>query len=300
MNKELDNQYTFIERRQSFEKSYFEKLKNEDTIKVITVVDINTTELCNRTCVFCPRHDPEMFPNRNLHMTAQGANIIAKKLKEIDYFGTIAISGFGENLLNPEIVGIIEAFRDNNPKAFIECNTNGDPLTEEKIKLLLDAGLDCLNINLYDGPEQIEKLNIILKNIPEEKYKFRAHWKTEDYGIIYNNRSGLVKWLKRNELKDVKNLPCYYPFYKLFIDWNGDVLFCANDWGRTKVIGNLLQQSVYDVWMSKEMKKVRMNLTNGNRNFKPCESCSVNGTLVGKKSHDIIMKHYNEDSDYRK
>lgn len=291
--KTPDNQFTFIERRQEFERRYFEQLKDDSVIKSITVVDVNTTELCNRTCVFCPRHDPEVFPNRHLRMTKEGAITIAKKLQDIDYSGTIAISGFGENLLNPELNDIIKAFREHCPNSFIECNTNGDPLTEKKVQRLIDSGLDCLNINLYDGPEQMEKFNTMLKNIPENKFKYRAHWKTEDYGIIYNNRSGVVKWFKRDELEDVKNKPCYYTFYKLFVDWNGDILFCANDWGRTRVVGNLLQQSVTEIWMGKEMKKVRMKLSKGQRDFKPCDTCSVNGTLTGKPSHDMIMKHYN-------
>ena len=48
----------------------------------ILTVEVNTTELCNRTCVFCPRHDPEVFPNRNLHMTVKGANTIAEHLEK--------------------------------------------------------------------------------------------------------------------------------------------------------------------------------------------------------------------------
>jgi radical SAM protein with 4Fe4S-binding SPASM domain len=298
--KTPDNQFTFIQRRQEFERRYFEQLKDSDVIKSITVVDVNTTELCNRTCVFCPRHDPEVFPNRHLHMTGDGATIIAKKLQTIDYFGTIAISGFGENSLNPNILEVIQAFRDHCPKSFIEMNTNGDPLTAKKVQGLLDHGLDCLNINLYDGPEQMEKFNEMLKDIPTERYKYRAHWKTEDYGIIYNNRSGVVKWFKRDELKDVKHSPCYYPFYKMFVDWNGDVLFCANDWGRTRVVGNLLQQSVDEVWMGREMRKIRLKLTKGDRNFKPCMTCSVNGTLVGQQSHDILMEYYYENNRHRR
>ena len=42
----------------------------------------------------------------------------------------------------------------------------------------------------------------------------------------------------------------------MFVDWNGDVLFGSNDWGREHVIGNLLQQ-IYDVWFSKPMNKIR-------------------------------------------
>ena len=32
-------------------------------------------------------------------------------------------------------------------------------------------------------------------------------------------------------------------YYKMFVDWNGDVLFCSNDWGREIVIGNLIEFS---------------------------------------------------------
>lgn len=287
-----DNQFTFLERRRSFEDKYYSQLNDDGVMKSISVVDVNTTELCNRTCVFCPRHDPAVFPNRNLHMTEDGAEIVAKKLQGIGYSGTIAISGFGENLLNPHIYKIIKKFREYNPSAFIECNTNGDPLKKSKALRLIEAGLDCLNVNLYDGPEQVEKFNEMLSFLPEEKYKLRAHWKEDDFGIIYNNRSGVIKWFKRDDHKDVQNNGCYYPFYKLFVDWNGDVLFCANDWGRTRVVGNLLQQPIEEVWMSKEMQKVRLSLAEGKRTIKPCNTCNVNGLLLGKQSFDIIMKHY--------
>lgn len=295
-----DDQHSFLKRRQDLEQEYFNGLNSHDVIKSISSIDITTTDLCNRTCVFCPRHDPAVYPNRNLNMTIEGATIIAKKISELDYSGTIAISGFGENLLNHEIVDIVRVMREHNPKAHIECNTNGDPLTQDVAAQLVDAGLTCLNVNLYDGPEQIEKFTQLLKDIPQDRFKLRAHWKSDDYGIIYNNRSGVITWLKRDDLSDVKNKPCYYPFYKLFIDWNGDVLFCANDWGRVRVVGNLLQQSIREVWMSKHMRKIRMKLSKADRNFKPCDTCSVNGTLVGKPSFDILMEHYNnEDSGNR-
>lgn len=288
-----DNQYSFLQRRLSLEQEYFSKLTDNDILKSISSVDVTTIDLCNRTCVFCPRHNPEVYPNRNLRMTAEGARTIAKKLQDIDYTGTIAISGFGENLLNPEINDIVRAFKDNTPGAFVECNTNGDPLTTQKAENLFAAGLDCLNINMYDGPEQLEKFDQMLKGIPVEKYKYRVHWGEDDYGIIYNNRSGLIKWMDDSlSPKQAIKSPCYYPFYKMFVDWNGDVLFCANDWGRVRVVGNLQQQTVREVWLSKEMHKVRAHLMEGDRSLKPCNTCSVNGTLVGKKSFDMLKDYY--------
>ena len=31
---------------------------------------------------------------------------------------------------------------------------------------------------------------------------------------------------------DLAGRPCFYPFYKMLVDWDGRVLFCSNDWGR--------------------------------------------------------------------
>lgn len=291
-----EDQYTMIKRRQDIEADYFANLDKADILASISSIDITTIDLCNRDCVFCPRHDPQVYPNRNLHMTAEGAAILGQKISTLDYTGTIAISGFGENLLNPEILGIVKELRKTNPKAYIEANTNGDPLDLEMFNQLKANGLDMLNINVYDGPEQIDQFDEMLQKA--EGYRYRVHYNPDDYGIIFNNRSGLIDWIP-SEPKDVAGSPCYMPFYKLMIDWNGDVLFCANDWGRERIVGNLFQQSIMDVWMSKEMLKVRMRLSKGNRNFSPCKTCNVKGTLVGEPSFKLLMEHYNADSSNR-
>lgn len=291
-----EDQFTMIKRRQEIEAEYFANLDKDDILASISSIDITTIDLCNRDCVFCPRHDPQIYPNRNLYMTAEGAAILGQKISTLDYTGTIAVSGFGENLLNPEILGIVKELRKTNPKAYIEANTNGDPLDLEMFNQLRANGLDMLNINVYDGPEQIDKFDEMLQKA--EGYRYRVHYNPDDYGIIFNNRSGLIDWIP-SEPKDVAGSPCYMPFYKLMIDWNGDVLFCANDWGRERIVGNLFQQSIMDVWMSKEMLKVRMRLSKGNRNFSPCKTCNVKGTLVGEPSFKLLMEHYNADSSNR-
>ena len=130
--------------------------------------------------------------------------------------------------------------------------------------------------------------------ISKEKYSLRAHYSQKDYGLKLNNRSGMIDWigLDEDDINKLKGTPCYYPFYKMFIDWNADVLFCSNDWGREKIIGNLLKDTLQDVWMSDEMKKVRNRLKNGDRTESPCNKCSVKGTLFGKPSFDLINKFY--------
>ena len=287
-NKEKDS---FLEHRKVQESKHFDGKETLLPLDSILTVEVNTTELCNRTCFFCPRHDPKVFPNRNLHMTPKGARTIAKELNRYGYKGKISFSGFGENFLNPEFHRIIFHFNLYLPYATLECNTNGDRLTTGYAKLLFDSGLDLLYINLYDGIEQIKDFGDIMSPFPARKYKFRAHYNEEDYGLFLNNRSGNIDWLglDDSDVESLKGKPCYYPFYKMFVDWNGDVLFCSNDWGREHVIGNLLEQTLEDVWFGKPMKKIRARLAKGDRSKSPCNKCSVNGTLFGEQSFNIIQ-----------
>ena len=38
-------------------------------MKALQSITINPTELCNRTCHFCPRSNPKVYPNQNLHIS---------------------------------------------------------------------------------------------------------------------------------------------------------------------------------------------------------------------------------------
>ena len=296
-----NDQFSFLEHRRTQEKEHFAKFSDFNPLQSILTVEVNTTELCNRKCVFCPRHDPRVFPNRNLHMTPKGAERIAKELCRNHYRGKISLSGFGENLLNPEFPQIVNWFKTFCSDSIIECNTNGDRLSPEYAKNLFENGLTLLYINLYDGAHQMQHFDKVMQDIPPEKYKYRMHWSMKDHGLILNNRSGVIDWIgiEESDIKSLKGKVCHYPFYKMFIDWNGDVLFCSNDWGREHVIGNMLNNDLMDIWFGKPMRKIRARLAKGDRSHSPCNKCSVNGQLFGKKSFDIVQK-YEEDNNNRK
>ena len=145
----LNNKEDFLQHRKDQEERHFAIGDPNDPMASILTVEVNTTELCNRTCVFCPRHDPAVYPNRNLHMTVKGASAIAEQLRSIGYRGKVSLSGFGENLLNPEFKRIVSTFKQCLPRATVECNTNGDRLTKAVVEDLFTRKLDYLYINLY-------------------------------------------------------------------------------------------------------------------------------------------------------
>ena len=290
----LDDKDTFLQHRTLQESDYFDSVDITNPLSSILTVELNTTELCNRKCVFCPRYDSEVYPNRNLNMTVGDAEKIAINLSEHDYKGKISYSGYSENFLNKKFLEIINVMRAYLKTNLFECNTNGDFLKKDSVEDIFKSGLDLLYINLYDGIDQIEKFDNIMKNVDESKYKYRAHYSQKDYGLKLNNRGGNITWLgfDESDIESLEGKPCHYPFYKLFVDWNGDVLFCANDWGKEIIVGNLVEQNLFDVWFSDKMYEIRKKLSVGDRNFSPCKSCSVNGQLFGKKSFDLINEYY--------
>jgi len=298
---QLHDADSFLQYRKEQEKVHLNKIKNsKDPLDSILTVEVNTTELCNRKCVFCPRFAAEIYPNRNLNMTIETADKVATHLAEAKYSGRISFSGFSENLLNKKFAEIIFAFRSKLPESLIECNTNGDMLKPEKVMDLYNSGLNMLYINLYDGPDQADHFIKIMDEagIPKTKYSLRAHYDKKDYGLKLNNRSGTIDWIgfEDHDIDELKGTPCYYTFYKLFVDWNGDVIFCSNDWGRERIVGNLTRDSLWDVWMGDAMEKIRKRLRKGDRSQSPCNKCSVKGTLFGGPSFDLINKYY-ESSD---
>ncbi len=289
----------FLEHRKAQERKHAETVSDvADPMSSLITVELNITELCNRVCVFCPRVDPDIYPNRNLNMSIEIAERVASELQRLDLKGRISFSGFGEPLLHKQFPEIVRVFRTRLPDNTIEVNTNGDRLTVAKIRELFDAGLTHLYINLYDGPEQIPHFENMVKEagLEETQWRLRPHWpnQDEDFGLTLNNRSGMVNAPEIGlvPLDQALSMRCHYPFYKMLVDWNGDVLFCSNDWGREIVIGNVMKTSLRDLWLSEKMFAVRRHLMNGERCFSPCDKCNVHGTLHGGFSFERLIDHY--------
>jgi radical SAM protein with 4Fe4S-binding SPASM domain len=310
-NKKIHDEETFLDYRRKQEREIISSSDTRNPLSSLLTVELNTTELCNRKCIFCPRYDKDVYPNRNLNMSVETAKLIVENLANFNYLGKISYSGYSENLLNKKFCDIISIMRESLPNNVFECNTNGDFLNKDYTKKLFASGLSVLYINLYDGVEQIERFTEIMEEaeIQSSKYKFRAHYTQEgarkktdknNYGLYLNNRGGNITWIgfEESDIDSLKGKPCYYPFYKMFVDWNGDVLFCSNDWGKEIIVGNLTKQSLMDVWFGEKMFEVRERLAKGDRSQSPCSNCSVKGTLFGEDSFKILNKWY-EDSNNR-
>ena len=265
----------------------FQLIENSD-YPLPSEVEISESGTCNRSCSFCPRSDPE-YPDIKKFISNFLHNKLISELSDLNFAGTLRYSGFVEPLLDKNIFNLIKNARMKLSKSNIEMVTNGDVLNDERLIKLYESGLTKLLISIYDGPEDVEKFQLMMdKNkIPSNKYFLRHRYlpPEQDFGITMSNRAGLMKNAEHSiaPLNKTLEKPCYYPSYTFFLDYNGDVLMCPHDWGKKNILGNLEKQSFKEIWLSSIALLTRKGLIKADRNFSPCDVCDVSGDLIGKK-----------------
>ena len=166
----------------------------------------------------------------------------------------------------------------------VEIITNGDVLNSKNLQELYLSKASKVLVSMYDGPEQIEKFKEIARkaNVPSEMFILRDRWydKYNDFGVKLTNRAGTIKEGDQEKVDTTKK--CYYPTYQFLIDWNGSIFLCPQDWQRRVSMGNMMQETIADIWTGKILSKFRKNLLQGKRCNTPCNKCNADGTLLGK------------------
>lgn len=264
-------------------------------------VEISESGTCNRACSFCPRSDPD-FPDVKQFISNYLHTKLITELSDLNFIGTLRYSGFVEPLLDKNIFNLVKSAREKLPQSNIEMVTNGDVLSDKRLNKLYESGLSKLLISIYDGPEDVEKFQLMMdrNKIPKEKYFLRHRYlpPEEDYGITMSNRAGLMKNAEHSiaPLEKTLKKPCYYPAYTFFLDYNGDVLMCPHDWGKKNILGNLEKQNFKDIWLSSIALFTRKGLIKADRNFSPCDVCDVSGDLIGKKHANKWQEYFNSEN----
>jgi radical SAM protein with 4Fe4S-binding SPASM domain len=265
-----------------------------------SVVEINESGKCNRSCSFCPKSDPS-YPDVLEFIDTSLIQKITLELGGLNYSGIFIFSGFCEPLLDKNIFELIRISKLNMPNAKIELVTNGDPLNPHRLRKLFDSGLTTLNISAYDDESQVLFLEDMAKKagIHDSQFVVRPRWLSEDdsFGITINNRSGALENAEFiiEPLKEPLKQKCNYPSYNFFMDYNGDVLLCSHDWLKKYIAGNMIKDTFLDIWTGPKMMGARKSLLKENRNFSPCDVCDVDGMLLGNIQADTWIDIINNE-----
>jgi radical SAM protein with 4Fe4S-binding SPASM domain len=260
---------------------------------LFSIVEISVIAACNRRCSFCPVSDSYY---KKLSLKGVMKKSLYEKLLDdlcsINYSGMILFSGEGEPLLHKRLHEWIKTTKMRLPNSIIEVNTNGDLLNLDNLTKLFKSGLDAISISMYDGPHQIASFETLRKKAmlsPDQVFLRRRYLENGDLGMVMSNRGGIIEIDKfQQNVEQVSDYPlkknCYYPFYYMVLDMNGNITMCSHDWGKKFVCGNILQSDIFSIWTNERMAEARQKLSSCNRNLSSCEKCNVVGELIGKES----------------
>jgi radical SAM protein with 4Fe4S-binding SPASM domain len=253
-------------------------------------VQIETVSTCNNDCSFCPVN----INARNREYSLMPLEIIEKLLRElgeIEYSELIELYSNNEPLIDSRMPTIIKMARQYTPKATIRLSTNGILLNLDRFKCLMDSGLSVLSINNYN--DQLEL------NPPVAR--FINNFKKSDY---FNNYSVIVNLRYKNAVlstrgggapnkKTMSFHPdtCFFPFIQFCVNYKGDVFLCCADALWKKVVGNVVQNNILEIWNSEPYKNIRHKIaTSGRASIQPCSECDVSGMSSVEVKNTISVR----------
>jgi radical SAM protein with 4Fe4S-binding SPASM domain len=244
-------------------------------------VNIETTNTCTRSCHFCLFGTTEKMPS--MRMPANLCLKIIDELAAINFSGRFSLFNINEPLTDNRIFSFVNYASLMLPGSYHALVTNGDILDREKLKKLLDAGLDQLFINSYD--ELALRRNLSLYNYAYEYYPGK---------VTHINRTQYNDWVSRaGNIKAYAQDPvagyCDWPNYALYVKPDGRVLACCHDFSGINVVGNLVEQSVLEVWYGKAFSRLRRSLNKGQRSISSlCNQCDHKPDLNYFKTNHLM------------
>lgn len=228
-----------------------------DVDKIVNV-EIETTTLCNRNCIFCPLSKDkkgEKFMDESLFYK------IIDELGNMPFEGYIWLNHYGEPLLDKRLPKFVKYIRRKLKNVKIGFFSNGDLLTPTKAKSLISIGLDLIRISQHDTnpSKQISEL---------KKYDWdgKIMFQVENIKSQHlSNRCGSVQ---------VETMyPMYCKLNGIIIRVDGDLALCCNDYYKEVKLGNIKNNTIKDIWNSKKYRKIRKDLKSGRFYLDICKKC---------------------------
>lgn len=242
---------------------------NHKHFPIFQQVLIETRTDCNNHCPFCPHafnKKPLGIMEWNCYTT------IIDQLCEMNYNGRVALMLSNEPLLENRLEDMIVYAKLKSQRLFLDITTNGRLLTVEYVDRLFMLGLDNININDYRGdrdkyPQRLssnlELIYAAYGNNPKVSFK---HRRLDEY--LPNYAGNIPQSFKKEDFGF-----CNYPFRKLTIAYNGDVLLCCDDFMYDTKFGNIMANNILDCWYSPQLDDIRFSLLE-NKRIGLCERCN--------------------------
>jgi len=263
------------------------------------IVQIESTNICNARCVFCPRDEMKR------RQGVMDAGLYRKVVDECAALGIrhVRLHNYGEPFVDRGLTDKV-AYAKQCGIAEVGVITNGSLIDEQVALGVIEAGLDAINISVdASGREVFERTRVGLKydkviaNIErlvrirselgrthpklilsfvrqdnsEEERAFIDHWRTIADKIHVTDLHNWAGTLHRES--DVR-FPCYRQWLTFTVLWDGRVSLCCADFDGRVVLGDVQTSSIREIWESDAYRRVRReHLESGGPEI--CHACDL-------------------------
>jgi MoaA/NifB/PqqE/SkfB family radical SAM enzyme len=263
------------------------------------IVQIESTNICNAKCVFCPRDEME----RKQGIMDMG--LFRKVADECAALGIahVRMHNYGEAFVDRQLVEKIR-YAKGIGIGEVGLISNGSLITDDVARGMIEAGLDAINISLdAAGKEVFEATRVGLKYDKvvaaiERILAIRAELKRARPKLILSfvrqdnsaeERAFIERWRPRADKIHVTDLhnwagtlegradvrfPCYRQWLTFTVLWDGRVSLCCADFDGREILGDLRFSTIEDIWNNQRYRAVRRaQLAHGGPDI--CQSCDL-------------------------
>ncbi|MGH9407865.1 MAG: radical SAM/SPASM domain-containing protein [Vicinamibacterales bacterium] len=263
------------------------------------IVQIESTNICNAKCVFCPRD--EMHRRQGV----MSMPLFRKIVDECAALGVthVRVHNYGEPFLDRHLVDKVRYAKEQGIRE-VGMISNGSLITEKVARGMIEAGLDAINISVDAGGKEvfdstrvglsydkvignIERLvriraelgrkrpklilSFVRQNNSADEQAFIEHWRSVADKIHITELHNWAGTL--NHDSDV-TYPCYRPWLTFTVLWDGRVSLCCADFDGHTILGDLNSASIEEIWNNDEYRRVRRDhLESGGPDV--CRACDL-------------------------
>jgi MoaA/NifB/PqqE/SkfB family radical SAM enzyme len=263
------------------------------------IVQIESTNICNAKCVFCPRDD--MHRRQGI----MSVELFQKIVDECVDLGIthVRMHNYGEAFIDKNLVDKVRYAKQKGVKE-VGVISNGSLITEQIARGMIDAGLDAINISVdASGKEVFEStrlglkydkvianierlvrlrgesgkrrpkliLSFVRQNNSADEQAFIEHWRAIADKVHVTD---LHNWAGTLNTESDVNYPCYRPWLTFTVLWDGRVSLCCADFDGKIILGDLNTHSIADIWNAEPYRNARrQHLESGGPDI--CRACDL-------------------------
>lgn len=311
----------------AYRRNWVEYAKNQYVSEYPLLVDIELSTVCNLHCPMCYTITEDF--KKSVRRQFMSMELFHKIVDEIGgKVPAVRLSLRGEPTLHPDFVSCIRACKERGIGE-VSFLTNASTLTKDRFIEFAEAGADWITVSIdgigetYESIRRPLRFADTLKKLQDiHEVKAQRGWKRPvikiqsiwpaiqaDPSAFYNTYAPYVDLVAFNPLISgysshensgvvyLEDFSCPQLYQRLVIGADGRVLLCANDEEGRRILGDMNQQSVYEIWHGEPIEIVRaLHRKNAFREVDVCRDCylprETEDEYAFVNGRKIVVKNY--------